>query len=188
MKGEPGKITQLLSRFRHGDREAECELLPVVYGELRRLAQNNLKRERRNHTFSPTALVHEAFLRLTGTDQPDWQDRAHFFAVAARVMRQVLVDYARRHQALRRGAGFERVPLDGDALAFSEAKSTEVLALDEALRRLEELDDRQSQIVEMKFFAGLSFEEMAEILDVSSKTVKREWAMARAWLHQEISR
>ncbi len=161
--------------------------MAAVYGELRRLAQNNLKRERRNHTLSPTALVHEAFLRLAGSNQPDWQDRAHFFAVAARVMRQVLVDHARRHQAHKRGASFEKIDVD-KGLVYAEGKSAEMLALDEVLNRLEQQDERQSRIVEMKFFAGLNFEEIAEILSVSSRTVKREWTMARAWLHQEINR
>ncbi len=187
MTGEPGKITQLLGRFRHGDREAEGELLPVVYGELRRLAENNLRRERRNHTLSPSALVHEAYLRLAGSDQPDWHDRAHFFAVAARVMRQVLVDYARRRQAHKRGASFEIINVDAE-LPFAESKSSELLALDEVLNRLELQDTRQSKIVEMKFFAGLTFEDIADILGVSSKTVKREWTMARAWLHREIGK
>ncbi len=187
MKCEQGKITQLLTRFRRGDPDAEGELLPAVYGELRRLAQNSLKRERPNHTLSPSALVHEAYLRLAGSDQPDWQDRAHFFAVAARVMRQVLVDYARRRQAHKRGASFEIISVDKEP-AFAESKSADVLALDEVLNRLEQQDERQSKIVEMKFFAGLTFEEIAEILGVSSKTVKREWTMARAWLHREVGK
>lgn len=186
MKYEQGKITQLLGRFRQGDRQAEGELLPAVYGELRRLAQNSLKRERHNHTLSPSALVHEAYLRLAGSEQPDWQDRVHFFAVAARVMRQVLVDYARRRQAYKRGASFEKINVDKE-LAFAEGKSAELLALDEVLDRLEKQDERQSRIVEMKFFAGLTFEEIADILGVSSRTVKREWTMARAWLHREVA-
>ncbi len=187
MTGEPGKITQLLTRFRQGDRDAGGELLSAVYGELRRLAQNRLKRERIGHTLSPSAVVHEAYLRLAASDQPEWQDRAHFFAVAARLMRQILVDHARRRNAHKRSAGFRRVPLKGE-LAFSEAKSTELLALDEVLNRLEQQDERQSRIVEMKFFAGLTIEEIAKILGISSKTVKREWTMARAWLHQQIGR
>jgi len=180
-------ITQLLTRFRQADREAESRLLPLVYGELRRLARACLVRERSDHTLSPTALVHEAFLRLAEGGQPAWQDRAHFFGVASRLMRQILVDYARRHHAAKRGGSGERIPLK-DALIFSEEKSTALLALDDALGRLAENDERQCRIVEMKFFGGLSVEEMGEVLRVSPRTVKREWTMARAWLHKEISR
>jgi RNA polymerase sigma-70 factor (ECF subfamily) len=184
---DSGEITELLARFRLGDREAESRLLPLVYGELRRLASACLGRERADHTLSPTALVHEAFLRLTEGVQPDWQDRSHFFAVAGRLMRQILVDYARRRQAEKRGASFNRTSLD-EAFIFSDEKSAELLALDEALDHLAQNDERQSQIVEMKFFAGLSVDEIAEVLKVSPRTVKREWTMARAWLHQEIAR
>jgi RNA polymerase sigma-70 factor, ECF subfamily len=182
-----GEVTELLVRFRAGDRDAESRLLPLVYSELRRLALSCLNRERRNHTLQPTALVHEAFLKLTGTDQPAWQDRAHFLGVASRLMRQILVDYARAHQAHKRGGSRERVPL-GDSIVFSQEKTGELLALDQSLSRLALQDERQSRIVELKFFGGLSVEEIAELLDISPRTVKREWTMARAWLHQEISR
>lgn len=184
---EGSQITQLLARFRLGDREAESQLLPLVYGELRRLARVHLGRERSDHTLSPTALVHEAFLRLAEGGQPAWQDRAHFFAVAGRLMRQILVDHARRHHAEKRGRSEERIPLE-EALIFSEEKSAELLALDDALSRLAQNDDRQCRIVEMKFFGGLSVEEIAEVLRISPRTVKREWTMARAWLHKEIYR
>jgi RNA polymerase sigma factor (TIGR02999 family) len=184
---QDNEVTQLLARFRAGDRDAESQLLPLVYRELRRLALACLNRERRDHTLEPTALVHEAFLRLTGGEQPAWQNRAHFLAVASRLMRQILVDYARRHQARKRGGSRERVPLRED-LAFSQEKSDELLALDQVLARLAQQDERQSRIVEMKFFGGLSIEEIAEVLEVSPRTVKREWTMARAWLHQEITR
>ena len=184
----PGdQVTQLLARFRTGDRDAESRLLSLVYRELRGLASACLSRERRDHTLEPMALVHEAFLRLTGGDQPAWQNRAHFFGVASRLMRQILVDYARRHKARKRGGSRERVPLR-EELTFSEEKSDELLALDCALGRLAQQDERQSRIVEMKFFGGLSIEEIADVLELSPRTVKREWTMARAWLHQEISR
>jgi RNA polymerase sigma factor (TIGR02999 family) len=181
------EITQLLARFRLGDREAESRLLPLVYGELRRQARACLARERSDHTLSPTALVHEVFLKLAEGGQPAWQDRAHFFAVASRLMRQILVDHARRRHAAKRGRSGERIPLE-EALTFSNEKSAGLLALDDALGRLAQNDERQCRIVEMKFFAGLSMEEIAEVLRVSPRTVKREWTMARAWLHKEISR
>ena len=182
-----GEVTELLARFRVGDRDAESRLLSLVYGELRRLAFACLNRDRRNHTLEPTALVHEAFLRLTGGDQPAWQSRAHFLGVASRLMRQILVDYARGRRARKRGGSHERVPLQ-DGFVFSKEKSDELLALDEALDSLGQQDERQSRIVELKFFGGLSVEEIAEVLELSPRTVKREWVMARAWLHREISR
>jgi|SRR5579872_6138244 len=182
-----GEVTELLARFRQGDRQAEAELIPLVYSELRRLASSFLNRERPGHTLEPTALVHEAFLRMTHENQPVWQNRAHFFGVAARLMRQILVDYARRHRSQKRGGAHERLALD-TVLAFSQQKSDEVVKLDEALGRLSEKDERQARIVEMKFFGGLSIEEIAEVLEVSGRTVKREWMVARAWLHQEIAR
>jgi len=181
-----GDVTQLLMRFRQGDHAAESQLVPLVYAELRRLASGYLKRERSDHTLQPTALVHEAFLRLAGGNQPPWQDRSHFFAVAARLMRQILVQHARRHQALKRGKDFERLPLE-EEFVFSEEKSVEMLALDQALDRLARQDERQSRIVEMKFFGGLNIEEIAGLLEVSPRTVKREWTMARAWLHKEVA-
>lgn len=181
------EVTQLLARFRLGDRDAQSQLVPLVYAELRRMAHIRLRRERRDHTLGPTALVHEVFLRLTAGNQPEWEDRVHFFAVAGRLMRQILVDYARQHRARKRGGSRERVPL-GEELVFSEGKSDELLVLDEALSRLAEQDERQSRIVEMKFFGGLNVEEIAEVLQVSPRTVKREWTVARAWLHQEITR
>jgi RNA polymerase sigma-70 factor (ECF subfamily) len=181
------EVTELLSRFRAGDREAQSRLLPLVYSELRRLAFACLNRERRDHTLEPTALVHEVFLRLTRGGQPAWQDRAHFLGVASRLMRQILVDYARRHRARKRGGSRERVSLL-DSVVVSREKSDELLLLDQALGRLAEQDERQSRIVEMKFFGGLGVEEIAEVLQLSPRTVKREWMMARAWLHREICR
>jgi RNA polymerase sigma factor (TIGR02999 family) len=180
------EITQLLARFRSGDREAESRLLSLVYAELRRVAIMCLNRERPDHTLQPTALVHETFLRLAKGNQPQWEDRAHFFAVAARLMRQILVDYARRHYAVKRGGPRERIPL-GEDLTFSDDKSHQLLSLDEALCRLAKQDERKSRIVEMKFVGGLDIEEMAEILQISPRTVKRDWTMARAWLHREMT-
>ena len=186
VKSGKGEVTELLVRFRAGDREAEAQLIPLVYNELRRLASRYLDRERGDHTLEPTALVHEAFLRLASENQPAWQDRAHFFGVAARLMRQILVDYARRHHSLKRGGDRQRNTMTEDLLVYSPEKSAELLALDEALRRLASQDERQSRVVEMKFFAGLNIDQIATVLDVSPRTVKREWKMARAWLHQQM--
>jgi RNA polymerase sigma factor (TIGR02999 family) len=183
-----GEVTELLVRFQEGDREAEAQLIPLIYGELRRLAARYLKRERGDHTLQPTALVHEAFMRMAAGEQPAWQSRSHFFGVAARLMRQILVDHARRYQSLKRGGAHERSALAEDLLVYSAEKSGELLALDEALGRLAQQDERQSRIVEMKFFAGLDTEDIAQVLDISPRTVKRDWTMARAWLHQEMTR
>jgi RNA polymerase sigma-70 factor, ECF subfamily len=187
-QSEVGEVTELLTRFRAGDREAESRLIPLIYGELRRLAAAylNRNRERADHTLQPSALVHETFLRIIGQNQPPWQSRAHFFGVAARLMRQILVDHARQHGSLKRGGSHLKLQL-GEVLVFSKEKSAELLALDQALDRLAKQDKRQSQIVEMKFFAGLSTEDIAEVLKLSPRTVKREWTVARAWLHQEIA-
>lgn len=182
-----GEVTQLLARFRAGDREAESRLVPLVYGELRRLARMYLSREQAHVSLQPTALVHEAFLRLAGDGQPEWQNRAHFFAISARVMRQILVDRARRRGAFKRGGSRQKVELQ-DAIVFSEDKSEQLIALDQALSRLAQQDERQSQIVEMKFFGGLSTEDIARVLHLSPRTVKRDWMVARAWLHKEITR
>ena len=185
--GSDHLVTHLLARFREGDREAESQLVPLIYGELRRLASRCLIDERPDHTLQSTALVHEAFLRLAAGNQPEWESRAHFFSVAARLMRQILVDYARHHQTLKRGGPCQKLPLE-EALVFSQEKSAELLALDEALDRLAKQDERQSRIVEMKFFGGLEIDEIAKVLNTSTRTVKRDWTMARAWLHQEITR
>lgn len=182
-----GEVTELLARFREGDRQAESQLVPLIYGELRRLAYRHLRRERGNHTLQPTALVHEAFLRMLSGPQPEWQSRAHFFGVAARLMRQILVDHARRHQSTKRGGAFERSSFDEELAVYSTDQSAELLALDDALSRLAEQDERQSRIVEMRFFAGLSIEEIGKVLEISPRTVKRDWTMARAWLHREIT-
>lgn len=181
-----GPVTQLLVRCRDGDRAALDELLPLVYGELRRIAQSHLRREQPGHTLQSTALVHEAYLRLVGAAQQQWQDRAHFFGIAANAMRQILVDHARARVALKRGAGAERIELTDD-VSSTAAPEIDVLALDAALGRLAELDPLQARIVEFRFFAGLTIDECAEALSVSPATVKRDWTSARAWLQRELT-
>jgi RNA polymerase sigma factor (TIGR02999 family) len=180
-----GEITRLLTKLKGGNRQAESELVPLIYAELRRLARGYMRRERPDHTLQPTALVHEAYLRLMEESAVDWQSRAHFFAVAAQLMRRILVDHARAHQAAKRGGRGPKTPLD-EGLVFSKEKSGDLLALDEGLARLAELDPRQSRIVELRYFGGLSVEETAQVLSISVRTVKRDWAVARAWLYQEI--
>jgi RNA polymerase sigma factor (TIGR02999 family) len=166
-------------------------LAPLVYGELRKVAHRQLGAERAGHTLSTTALVHEAYLRLVDQTRAEWTDRAHFFAVAARAMRRILVDYARRHRALRRGGGWRPLSLeslaDGDAGAMAAAeRADELMALDEALERLAALDERLSRVVECRFFAGLTEAETAEVLGVTPRTVARDWVKARGWLHREL--
>lgn len=179
-------VTRLLDEWSHGDRCALDRLLPLVYGELRRIAARQLRSERAGHTLQATALVHEAFLRLAGQRTVDWQSRAHFYGVAARVMRRILVDHARRHQAKKRGDGAERVPLEviADTVA---APGIPVLSLDEALTRLEQTDRGLAQIVELRAFGGLTIDEAARVLNVSASTAKREWRTAKAWLARELA-
>ena len=183
----PSQITQLLQRWRDGNREALDALLPLVYEELRRLAHRHLRNERAEHTLQSSALVHEAYLRLVGQDFPQWEGRTHFFAIAAQLMRQILVDYARRHRASKRGSGVCMLTLD-DVEAVPQRKDVDVVALNDALNSLAEIDPRQSQIVELRFFAGLSLEETSEAMGIGTATVQRDWTAARAWLHREISR
>jgi RNA polymerase sigma factor (TIGR02999 family) len=181
----PSGVTELLRRWNLGDRGAMDRLMPIVYDELRRLAAGYLKGERRDHTLQPTALVHEAYLRLVRQDRVEWQNRAHFFGIAARMMRRVLVDHARRRQAGKRDAGGFRLTVQvGDALEVS--RDPELLELDEALVRLERLDVDQARVVELRFFGGLTVEETATVLGISTATVKREWRTARAFLRQEM--
>jgi RNA polymerase sigma factor (TIGR02999 family) len=185
----PTDVSRLLGAIRQGDRNALEQLMPVVYGELRDLAAHYLRRERSDHTLQPTALVHEVYLRLAGHldhHEADWRDRAHFFGVAARVMRQVLVDYARAHQAAKRGAGQVRVTLSAVANLAGVEPAVDLVALELALTRLAALDPEQAQLVELRFFAGLTVEETAEVVGRSPTTVKREWRLARAWLHREL--
>jgi len=182
-----GEITRLLTKLKGGNRQAESELVPLIYGELRRLARGYMRRERPDHTLQATALVHEAYLRLMEEQAVDWQGRAHFFAVAAQLMRRILVDHARARQAAKRGGDAPRISLEED-FVYAEEKSGGLVDLDEALARLAELDPRQSRIVELRFFGGLSVEETAEVLGISARTVKRDWNVARAWLYKEISK
>lgn len=170
-----------------GDHGALEALVPLVYEELRRLARYYLSREKQNHTLSSTALVHEAYLRLVTQKEVTWQNRAHFFAVAAQMMRRILVDHARRHTYAKRGGGAMTLALD-QAMATPQRREVDLVALDDALQSLAKLDERQSRMVELRFFGGLSIEETSEVLGVSAPTVKREWASARAWLFREISR
>ena len=180
-------ITKLLQGWRGGDRAALDALVPVVYKELRRLAHCELRKERPNHTLQSAALVHEAYFRLVGQTLPQWESRTHFFAIAAQLMRQILVDYARRHRASKRGSGICLLELD-DATALPQRKNVDVVALDDALNALAEIDPRQSRVVELRFFAGLSVEETSEVMGIATATVQRDWTAARAWLHREISR
>ena len=182
----PNEITQLLVDWSNGRQEALAELLPVVYGELRRVAGRSLRRERPNHTLSGTALVNEVYLQLVDQTAVQWQNRAHFFGIAANLMRQILVQHARRHQTAKRGGGRYLLGLDEAAVVPAE-RPVDLVALDEALCDLAERDERKCRIVELKFFGGLSTEETAQVLDISPRTVKREWRLAKAWLYHELT-
>ena len=179
------EITALLHRTKSGDKQAEEELITALYGELRRLAGALLRSNRRDHTLQPTALVNEAYLKLMRGQQVSWQDRVHFFAVAARAMRQILVDHARRAMAGKRGGGVEMVTLE-KGMPFERAKPVELLAVNQALDRLAEKDPRVHSVVELRFFGGLSVEEAAEVMGISTRTVRREWSLGRAWLLGEL--
>ena len=188
MRDEPlSEVTLLLERWRSGDRQALDTLLPLVYKELRQLAHFQLRKERPDHTLQSAALVHEAYLRLIGLKSPQWESRTHFFSIAAQLMREILVDYARRHRAAKRGAGAAKLCIE-EAAGLSSQKDVDVLALDDALKTLAKIDPRQSRVVELRFFAGLSLEEISEALEIAPATVQRDWTAARAWLHREISR
>src|SRR5256886_9472825 len=178
-------VTDLLIDWSKGDQEALNKLMPLVYDELHRLASRYLRRERRDHTLQTTALVHEAYLKLVNQRDANWQNRVHFFAAAAQVMRHVLVDYARRRGASKRGGDYCRLSLD-EATISSEEKDTDLLALNEALKNLATIDTQQSRVVELRVFGGTTVEEPAEALGISPRTVKREWSMAKAWLHKQI--
>jgi RNA polymerase sigma factor (TIGR02999 family) len=187
VRGTFQPVTELLARWSKGDASARETLVPLVYDELRKIARRCLSGQRSGHTLEPTALVHEAYLRLAGRDSIPWQDRAHFFAVAAQMMRQILVDHARKRSAAKRGAGIT-INLSLDEISVpSQQPNLDVLALDDALTRLASFDPRQSQIVELRFFGGLSIEKTAEIVKISPATAKREWTTARLWLHQTMS-
>jgi RNA polymerase sigma factor (TIGR02999 family) len=178
-------ITTLLAQAKQGDADAESNLVPLIYNELRAIARNYMRRERADHTLQATVLVHEAFLQLVGDSKIEWQNRAHFFALASRVMRRILVDHARAAHAQKRPGARHKVELES-GLVFVEAQSADLLALDAALEKLAAWDPRQSSIVEMRFFAGLSFEEIAEVLGISDRTAKRDWMMARNWLYRKL--
>jgi len=181
----PHRVTQLLQQWSHGDDGALAELTPLVYEELRRLAHHQMAGQRSDHTLQTTALVHEAYLRLADQTNPNWQERAHFFAVAARAMRQIVVDYARSYQSQKRGGGALKIELDEAALV-SPGEAKEIVELHEALEGLAALDSRKAEVVELKYFGGLNYDEIAEVLKVSKITVRRDWEFARAWLHREL--
>jgi RNA polymerase sigma factor (TIGR02999 family) len=178
-------VTALLDEWSRGDRAALGQLLPLVYAELRRIAARQLGKERAGHTLQPTALVHEAYLRLVDQRRVDWQNRAHFFGVAAQIMRRILVDHARRHAAGKRGDGAQRISID-DAHDVAAAAGLPIVTLDHALDRLEKIDADLARIVELRAFGGLTIEEAAHVLDVSPSTAKRDWRTARAWLNREL--
>jgi len=183
---ETGKITKLLIDWNRGRAGALEDLLPLVYGELRRIAAQRLRHERPDHTLQPTALVHEAYIRLVDQRRVRWQNRAHFYGIAAQIMRRILVDRARARGADKRGAGWQRISLAGDKTPAA-ARDVDVLAIDHALRRLAALDPQQERIVELRYFGGLTIEEAAEVIGISTATLKREWAIAKAWLRAHLS-
>jgi RNA polymerase sigma-70 factor, ECF subfamily len=178
-------VTVLLAQLAGGDEQAASRLVPLVYSELRRMAARYMRRERVDHTLQTTALVHEAYLKLVEQTSASWENRAHFFGVAAQVMRHLLIDHARGHLREKRGGGLPVLQLD-EGLVFSPEQSSELLDVDAALQRLTQLDPRQGKIVELRFFGGLTVEETAAVLGISPKTVKRDWSVAKAWLHGEL--
>jgi RNA polymerase sigma-70 factor, ECF subfamily len=181
----PHRVTQLLAQWSHGDNAALTELTPLVYEELRRLAHHFMEGQRPDHTLQTTALVDEAYLRLADQTNPSWQNRAHFFAVAARAMRQILVNYAKSSRAQKRGGGALKVELDEGAIVSPE-QSKAIVDLHEALERLGRLDSRKARVVELKYFGGLSHDEIAEVMKISTVTVRRDWVFAKAWLYEEL--
>jgi len=186
-RGPSNQVTELLVRWRSGDKAALDSLMPLVYTELRRIANRYLQGERSDHTLQSTALVHEAYVRMTGQALPQWQNRAHFFAVAAQLMRQILVDHARSHRASKRGGDVYKLALE-DAEEQPKVLDFDIVALDDALKSLALMDEQQSRVVELKFFGGLSVDDTADVLGVSASTVKRDWTTARAWLFRELNR
>jgi RNA polymerase sigma factor (TIGR02999 family) len=184
---EPGEVTRLLLAWNAGDKAALERLMPLVYGELRQLAERHFRRERRGHTLQPTAVVHEAYFRLVDQTRVTWKNRGHFLAIASQAMRRILIDHARGRDAEKRGGEVEKVTLDVAIGSPEPARDVDVLALDEALDRLKTLDGAQAQIVELRFFGGLTIEETAEVMDVSPSSVKRDFRSARAWLFRELA-
>ena len=185
MASPSSDVSLLLSELSRGNKEAGEKLVPLVYDELKRLAKSYMRRERPDHTLQATALVNEAYLKLVKQHAVNWQGRSHFFGIAAQLMRRILIDHARGHLREKRGGDKQVLPLD-EALVFSPEHSEELVKLDEALQRLSKLDARQSRIVELRFFGGLSVDETAQFLGISPKTVKRDWSVAKAWLHGEL--
>ena len=184
MMTEPA-VTQLLKEIQSGDKAALDQMLPLVYGELKKLASYQLRRERSNHTLQPTALVHEAYMRLINQREVDWRDRAHFFGLASQMMRRILVNHALANKAEKRGGSEVILSLD-EVLNFSAQPGVDITLLDDALNRLERIDPQQSKIIELRFFGGLTVEEVAEVLNISSSTIKREWRIAKAWLYEQL--
>ncbi len=180
------EISRILQEWSGGGQDASEKLLPLVYDELRRQAARYMRREREGHTLQTTALVHEAYLKLVDQRNVNWQNRAHFFGIAAQAMKRILVDHAKARHRNKRGGAAEDLPLDDARFAISNEKSVDLVALDEALTRLAKFDDQQARIVDLKYFAGLTIKEISEILKISPATVKREWNSAKAWLHGEI--
>jgi len=185
MKPTRTDVTLLLNEISGGNQNAAAALVSLLYDELHEIAARYLQHERRDHTLQATALIHEAYLRLVDQQNVEWKNRSHFFGVAAQLMRRILVDYARSHQAIKRGGSVPKISLD-DAIVFSKEQPENLVALDQLLTRLSAVDSQQGQIVELRFFAGLSVEETAEIMDISPATVKRDWAMAKVWLAREL--
>ncbi len=181
------EVTQLLIAWSSGDKAALDKLMPLIHQELRRLAHRYMSRERPGHTLQTTALVNEAYLRLVNRKDVHWQNRTHFFAIAAELMRTILVDHARSHAYAKRGGGLRKIELD-EAMIVSQERAVEVLALDEVLKELADIDPQQSRIVELRFFGGLTIEETAEVLGLSPATIKREWSTAKAWLYHELAK
>lgn len=186
MAPQPNKVSGLLAAWSNGNEAARDELMPLVYSELQRLARHYVARERRGHSLQATALVNEAYLRLVDQRRVRWQGRTHFFALASQMMRRILVDYARRRGYAKRGGDVQRVSLD-EAMIVSDKRAPELVALDDALTRLAQIDLRKSQVVELRYFGGLSIEEIARALDVSPITVRRDWSTAKAWIYRAIS-
>ena len=187
MAALPEEITQLLMHWSQGDKAALDQLVPLVYPELRRLARRHMDRENPAHTLQTSALINEAYLKLVDQKNVRWENRAHFFAVAAQVMRHILVDHARTRNYAKRGGGATKLPLD-EAMALTEQRAAQLICLDDALRDLATLDERKSRIIEFRFFGGLSMEETAEVMKISPSTVQREWRAAKAWLHHTMSK
>jgi len=183
---KPHEITELLEHWSGGNQAALDQLYPLVYEELRRLARSYMRREPKGHTLQTTALINEAYVRLVDQQSVRWQNRSHFFAISAQIMRRILVDHARQHLQAKRGGGAKRISLD-EVMIVAKERSAEVLMLDEALSNLARLDPRRSQVVELRYFAGLSNSEIASVLKISENTVMRDWNLARAWLYQQLS-